>query len=252
MNGFSQTPSKSETVQLNGSTLYYEVYGDGEPLFLLHGFTRSSQSWYPFLEDYTDNFQVFLVDLKGHGKSGSFTETISLQTVAKELDDLVNYLELESIRAIGYSYGAETLFQLALLHPGLVQSMIIIGSCGSWNAKNFPNLVEYLTYENIENLPWMGKEHTSEEQIRSILNEIKNYNVTIGNEELKTIQTKTLFVLGDRDDFTSYECVLNAREHLPNSYLWIIPNTGHSAHTDQNKDAFVSFSKEFLLNDRPE
>lgn len=252
MNGFSQTPSKTETVHLNGSTIYYEVYGEGNPLFLLHGFTRTSQEWYPFVADYADDFQVYLVDLKGHGKSGPFTETISLRSVAQEIDDLVNYLELESIDAIGYSYGAETLFQLALINQGLIKSMISIGSCGSWNAEDFPNLVNYLSYKNIKNLPWMAEQHSSDQQIRSILNEIQNYDVSLSNEELKSIQTKTFFVLGDRDDFTSYECVLNAVNHIPDAYLWIIPNTGHSAHTGKNKDEFVKLSKQFLGPGLPE
>lgn len=252
MSGFSQTPSKAETVQLNGSTIYYEIYGRGNPLFLLHGFTQTSQEWHPYIADYSSDFQVYLVDLKGHGKSGPFTEKISLRSVAEEIADLANYLELESIDVIGYSYGAETMFQLALLRPGLIKSMVSIGSCGSWRADDFPNLVEYLSYENIEKLPWMAEQHNDEQQIRSILNEIQNYNVTLSDEELETIQTKTLFVLGDRDDFTSYECVLNAMNHLPNSYLWIIPNTTHSAHTDKNKDEFVRLSKQFLSPGWPE
>ena len=43
----AQTPKKSESVLINGKTLYYEIYGEGEPLFLLHGYTQSSVSWKP-------------------------------------------------------------------------------------------------------------------------------------------------------------------------------------------------------------
>jgi len=65
----AQTPQKSESVRINGTTIYYEVFGKGEPLFLLHGFTQSSKSWYPFIADYENDFSVYLVDLKGPGKS---------------------------------------------------------------------------------------------------------------------------------------------------------------------------------------
>lgn len=246
MESLSQTPKKTETVALNGINIYYEVYGKGEPLFLLHGFTQSSKSWLPYISDYEDNFEVYLVDLRGHGRSSWFTEKISLPAVAKDVDALAGYLKLEHINAIGYSYGGEVLFQLTLLHPGLVKSMIIIGSCGTWNAKEFPDFVEYLSYKNIDNLPWMREEQTNEEQIKSILAQMPNYDVSVNEKELKSIQAKTLLVLGDLDPATPLACVVKAKENLPNSYLWVLPNTAHGAHKDEHKAGFISISRKFF------
>ena len=244
--GFTQSPRKAETVQVNGGSIYYEVYGKGEPLFLLHGFTQSSQSWLPFVGDYTDDFEVYLVDLKGHGKSGMFTEKISIRSAAEDLDALIRHLNLDTINGIGFSYGGDILLQLALVHPGLIKSMILIGSCGSWDIKKFPTWVEYLSYDNIANLPWMKEQQTSEEQIRSILAQTPNYVVSVSDSEMKSIKARTLFVLGDRDDSIPLECIASARKNLPNSYLWILPNTSHGAHQDRNKDHFVTLSKTFF------
>lgn len=47
----SQTPKKSESVSINGKYIHYEIYGEGNPLFLLHGYTQSSQSWKPYVTD---------------------------------------------------------------------------------------------------------------------------------------------------------------------------------------------------------
>ncbi len=244
--GLDQTPKKAETVSLNGTTVYYEVYGEGKPLFFLHGYTQSSKSWLPYVSDYSDDYEVYLVDLKGHGKSGLFTEKLSIKSAAEDIDALIKYLKLENINAIGFSYGGEILFQLALVNPDLIKSMIIIGSCGSWNAEDFPHWVEYLSYKNIENLPWMREQQTSENQIRSILDQLVNYKVLVRDEEMKSIQTTTLFVWGDQDDSTPLECIASARKNLPNSFLWVLPNTGHSAHKDKNKTDFVRISKEFF------
>jgi len=243
---YAQTPSKMETVSLNGKDVYYEIYGKGKPLFLLHGFTQSSISWKPFISDYMNDFEVYLVDLRGHGKSGQFTEKISLKAAAGDLDALTRYLKLDSIYAVGYSYGGEVLFQLALLHPGLVKSMIIIGSCGTWDAKEFPEWVEYLSYKNLGNLPWMKEQQTSDAQIRSILDQMPDYVVSVSESELKSIKTRTLFVLGDKDDSVPLECIAFARKNLPDSFLWILPDTGHGAHKDKNKADFVKTSKEFF------
>ena len=233
-------------VTLNGTNIYYEVYGKGQPLFLLHGFTQSSKSWHPFVADYENEFEIYVVDLKGHGKSSAFTEKLSIKSVASDIDALIKYLKLDSILAIGYSYGGDVLFQLALLHPGLIKSMIIIGACGTWHAKDFPTWVEYLSYKNIANLPWMQEQQTSEMQIRSILDQVFNYNVSGSDEEMRSIQTKTLFVLGDQDDSVPLECISSARKNLPNSSLWILPNTCHRTHRDKNQTDFVRLSKEFF------
>ncbi len=244
--GFSQTPKKAEVVSLNGTDIYYEVYGKGEPLFLLHGFTQSSKSWLPFVPDYAKDFEVYLVDLKGHGKSGAFTEKLNIKAVANDVDALIKFLKLDSINAIGFSYGGDVLFQLALLNPGLIKSMISIGACGSWDIHDYPDWIEYLSYKNIGNLPWMQEEQTSEEQIRAILDQIANYTVNVSDAEMQSIKARTLFVMGDLDDSIPLEDISRVRKNLANSFLWILPNTGHRAHVDKNKIEFVRVSKEFF------
>ncbi len=244
--GFTQTPKKAEMVAINGTTVYYEVYGKGKPLFLLHGFTQSSKSWLPFVEDFSGEFEVYLVDLKGHGKSGMFKEPLSIRAAASDLDGLIRHLKIESIDAIGFSYGGDVLFQLALLNPGLIKSMISIGACGSWQASDFPAWVDYLSYKNIDNLPWMKEQQTSETQIKTILDQMVNYNVSVSEAELKSINARVLFVFGDKDDSIPLEYISVARKNLPHSFLWILPNTGHSAHKEKNKQEFVGLSKEFF------
>ena len=246
MTSVAQTPKKAETVVVNGQNIYYEVYGKGEPLFLLHAFTQSSKSWLPYVADYENNFEVYLVDIRGHGKSSWFKEDISIRSIAKDLDALVGYLKLERINGIGYSYGGDMLIQMELLHPGLIKSMITIGTCGTWHAKEFPEFLEYLSYKNIDNLPWMREQQTSEEQIKSILAQLPNYNVTVTDAELNSIQARMLIVHGDNDVATPIECVAKVKKNVPNSFLWVLPNAEHGAHKGNNKPEFIRISKEFF------
>ena len=243
---FSQTPKKSETVTLNGTSIYFEVYGKGEPLFLLHGYTQSSKYWVPYIADYVNDFEVYLIDLKGHGKSSPFTEPLSIKAAATDVEALIKYLKLDSIKAIGYSYGGDVLFQLAILQPGLIKSMVTIGACGTWNAKDYPDVTEFLSYKNIDNLKWMREQQTNETQIQAILDQLPNYQIAISEDELKSIQTKVLMVLGDHDSMISLECVSSVRRNLPTSYLWILPSSGHGAHEGKNQQQFVKTAKEFF------
>lgn len=235
MNGYSQNPKYLDTVELNGAQTYYEVYGNGSPLFLLHGFTQSSKSWLPFVPDYSNEYEVYLIDLMGHGKSSPFTENVSVSSAAAQLEALVDHLGLDSINAIGYSYGGEVLFQLALLNRDRVRSMVIVGSCGTWNAEDFPEFVEYLSYKNVSNLTWMQEQQISEERIKNILDQIPNYSVTVSDEELRSIKTKTLLVVGDNDPATPLECVIKAKTNLPNAFLWVVPNSEHRVHQGDKK-----------------
>ncbi len=243
---FSQIPKKAETAHLDGTDIYYEVYGKGKPLFLLHAFTQSSKSWLPYINDYANDYEVYLVDLKGHGRSSSFKEKVSVRSAAEDLHSLIKYLKISSIDAIGYSYGGEILYQLAIGNPNLINSMIIIGSCGTWNAKDFPEFVEYLSYQNIDNLPWVREQQTDEARVKSILDQVPNYEINIRENELKNIRTRTLLVVGDGDPATPLDCVVKTKINMPNAYLWVLPNTAHGAHKDKNKAEFVRLSKEFL------
>lgn len=245
----AQTPKKAEIVSLNGTTIYYEVHGKGEPLLLLHGYTLSTKSWMDFVSDYAKDFEVYLVDLKGHGKSGIFKETLSIKAAAMDVDVLMKHLNLTDIDVIGFSYGGDVAFQLALLHPGLIKAMISIGACGSWNAKEYPDWLESLSYKNISNLPWMRDQQMNEAQSKAILDQFPNYNVSVSAQEMKSIRAKTMFVLGDQDTSIPLECISSARANLPESYLWILPNTGHGAQEGKNKAEFVHVSKEFFKSE---
>lgn len=92
----------------------------------------------------------------------------------------------------------------------------------------------------------MHEQQTSEEQIRSILDQVVNYNVIVSEEELKTIKARTLIVVGDKEDSITFECILSAKNNIPKSFLWIVPNTDHRAHKDKNQDDFVRISKDFF------
>lgn len=248
MKGYSQSPKQADTVELKGIHTYYEVHGNGTPLFLLHGFTQSSKSWVPFITEYSNEYETYLVDLLGHGRSSPFTEKVSVKSAAQNLKDLIDYLQLDSIDAIGYSYGGEILFQLALLNPDLIKSMVIVGSCGTWNATDFPEFVEYLSYKNIENLPWMRDQQLDEGRIKNILDQIPNYSVTLSEDELRNIKSRTLLVAGDNDHATPLNCVIKSKTNIPNAFLWIVPNSGHRVHLDKNKNLFIKTSKDFLNN----
>ena len=243
---FSQSPKKSESVLVNGKSIYYEVYGEGEPLFLLHGYTLSSQSWQPYVEDFYGEYEVYLIDLTGHGKSEAFKEDLSIKSVARDLNMLAEYLKLDKIKAIGFSFGGDVLYQLALLNPSLIESMITIGAVGTWTIKDFPEYQKAFTFENRANFPWLSTSHDSDNKIRILMEQFNNYSVKMTNEELQSIQPHVLIMIGDNDEGMDLMEVARVKKNLPYSDLWILPNVAHGAHEGETKGEFIIKSKVFL------
>lgn len=246
MTTLAQTPIKSESVLINGKQIYYEMHGQGSPLFLLHGFTLSSVSWKPYVKDYMDKYQVYLVDLNGHGQSEPFKEDLNIKSVAKDLDALIKYLNLEKIKAIGFSFGGDVLYQLALLNPHLIEQMITIGAVGTWSIKDFPEYLKTFTYENRDQFPWLKTCHASDENVKALMNQFKHYIVELSDQELQSILPEVLIMIGDNDEGMDLAEAVRAKKHLPNSDLWILPNVDHGAHEGETKEEFIIKSKRFL------
>lgn len=243
---YSQNLKKSETVSVNGTNMYYEVYGEGPPLLFLHGYSLSSKSWLPYVSDFEESYQVYLIDLTGHGKSEAFKKELSIKSVAEDLNALIQYLQLEKVKAIGFSFGGDVLFQLALIDPSLIESMITIGAVGTWTVKDFPEYQEVFTYENRANFPWLSTDHSSDEQIKAIMNQFVNYTVEVSGKELQSIKPEVLIMVGDDDEGMDFEEVARVKKHLPNSDLWVLPNVAHGAHEGETKDEFIKKAKVFL------
>lgn len=242
----SQTPKKSESVLVNGKNLYYEIYGEGKPLFLLHGYTQSSKSWKPYVKDYEKEYEVYLIDLTGHGKSEPFKEDLSIKSVAEDLNSLIQYLHLENIKAIGFSFGGDVLYQLALINPSVIESMITIGAVGTWTINDFPEYLNAFTFENRNDFPWLKTSHDGDEHVKAMMNQFKNYTIKVSDEELQSIHPEVLIMIGDNDEGMDLEEVVRVKKNLPKSDLWILPNVAHGAHEGETKDEFILKSKAFL------
>ncbi len=243
---FSQVPKKSESVLINGKMIYYEMHGDGTPLFLLHGYALSSKSWKPYVKDFDKEYEVYLVDLTGHGKSEAFKEDLSIKSVAEDVNSLVHYLKLNKIQAIGFSFGGDILYQLALMNPLLIESMITIGAVGTWTVNDFPAYKKAFTFENRGNFPRLAADHGTDEKIKALMDQFLNYTVRLTNEELQDIKPEVLIILGDDDEGMDFEEVVRVKKNLPKSDLCVLPDVAHGAHEGKTKDEFILKAKAFL------
>ena len=116
---------------------YYEIHGKGEPLVLIHGLGSSTRDWELQVPAFAKQFQVFTLDLCGHGKSAKPPGPYSMAIFAKDTARLIKELGAEPAHILGISLGGMVAFQLAIDHPELVRSLIIVNSTPEMVTRTF-------------------------------------------------------------------------------------------------------------------
>src|SRR5690625_2042471 len=109
---------------INGTTYHYEVYGEGAPLVLLHGFTGSRATWSPFIEKFQGFVQLILIDLPGHGET-EIKQPFSMKQCCDDLKEMFTQLQLTSIHLLGYSMGGRIALSFAMYYPEIIRSLLL-------------------------------------------------------------------------------------------------------------------------------
>jgi pimeloyl-ACP methyl ester carboxylesterase len=115
-------------IEANGPRIYYEVHGEGEPLLLIHGGTATSQSWTSHLPAFTEHFQVFAPDSRGHGRTDNPTGELGYRVMADDVVALVGALGLQRPLVLGYSDGGQIALELGMRYPGLARALVLGGT----------------------------------------------------------------------------------------------------------------------------
>ena len=119
----------------SGAEIYYEQYGSGTPLLILHGNSQSLAVFYPFLRTFLPDFQVILMDSRGHGRSRLSVQTalhgFSTEDMADDVIALLDHLHLSSVHLLGFSDGANIGLEIACKYPERLKTLICISANAS-------------------------------------------------------------------------------------------------------------------------
>lgn len=110
--------------EVNGLSLYYETYGTGRPLILLHGGLGSGEMFGPILPELSYGHHVIAVDLQGHGRTADIDRPIDVRLMADDIAALIDHLGLDRPDLVGYSLGGGVAFHTAVRHPGKVRRLV--------------------------------------------------------------------------------------------------------------------------------
>jgi pimeloyl-ACP methyl ester carboxylesterase len=122
------TPVSSGYADVNGIRLYHEVYGQGEPLVLLHGGLMTIGEMSTLLEPLAKSRKVIAVELQGHGRTADTDRPLSFETLGNDIAALLDQLSIEKADIVGLSLGAAVGLRTAIQHPEKVRRLVVISS----------------------------------------------------------------------------------------------------------------------------
>lgn len=108
---------------INGNKIYYETYGEGEPLLLLHGNQQSIGVFKDQISEFSKYYKVIAVDTRGQGKSEAGEKAYSYDLFANDMITLLEQLKIEKTNIVGWSDGGNTGLIMAMQHPSKIKNL---------------------------------------------------------------------------------------------------------------------------------
>ena len=124
----TQTKSDNGYVTANGVKYYYEIYGKGQPLLLLHGGLGSIEMFEPDLKTLSQNRTVIAVDLQGHGRTELGNRPFLYTDMGDDMAVILKQLNYDQVDAMGYSMGGGVAFRFAVQHPEMVRRLVLVST----------------------------------------------------------------------------------------------------------------------------
>ncbi|HWF43557.1 MAG TPA: alpha/beta hydrolase [Candidatus Kapabacteria bacterium] len=121
-------PLFSGYADVNGIKLYHEIYGQGEPLVLLHGGLMTIGEMLTLLKPLAKTRKVIAVELQGHGRTADTDRPLSFETMGDDIAALLNKLDISKADIVGLSLGAAIGLRTAIHHPEKVRRLVVISS----------------------------------------------------------------------------------------------------------------------------
>lgn len=222
-------------VDINDAKIYYEEYGEGEPLIFLHGNNGSIEDFYQQIPFFAKHYRVIVLDTRGQGRSTDLTHTpYTYEEFANDLLQIIQKFNLKKVNLIGWSDGGNTALIFNSKYPELVNKIVTIGAVLN------PNGVSEELIGSLKSLANKPSENTNLRLINLMLNEP---NIT--KNELNKIQNPVLVIAGEKDEVKESH-TKEIQQNISKSELLIIPNSTHYVPFEQPKvlnEAILRFLK---------
>lgn len=241
---YGSNPEAGNYVDVNDIKVYYEIYGEGEPLLLLHGNGGSIENFIYQIPELSKHFKVITIDSRAQGRSSDSDQEISYALMASDMSEFIDKLNLGKVNVVGGSDGGNVGLELAYAHPEKVLKVVTLGA--NYSNENFlahpdnitmdpndPLIVQTSTLRqrystaaerlspNKERLPIIKK------KLEVLWEKYPNFTL----DQLKTINVPFMIVVGDHDLINIDHTILLFK-NLPKAQLFVVPGASHLVYAE--------------------
>jgi 3-oxoadipate enol-lactonase len=256
-------------IENEGTRVYWDESGRGEPLLLIMGLGSASDMWYRLLPRFAERHRTIFFDNRGVGRSDPPASPFAIADMAKDAAAVMDAAGVESADVLGFSMGGFIAQELALRYPERVRRLVLAstacgGSEGVWAAPEVLIALEAKGVKTREEGFWMTApynyhqstpralmEEDMEMTLRSPLKR-ESYQAQLqaimawegSYSRLKTLSALTLVLHGDSDLLIPTENGRILARVIPGAELVLIPGAGHRFMTDKLEEgagAILSF-----------
>ncbi|HTB26623.1 MAG TPA: alpha/beta hydrolase [Puia sp.] len=244
-------------VPVNGTKIYYEVYGKGKPIVLIHGaFYTIELNWGQLIPELSKTRKVIAIEMRGHGHTPYSDGKLNFVTLASDVETVMNHLKIDSADVAGYSMGGSVAYQLIIQSPKRVRKLVIISSTyksSGW-LPEVSNALKNLKPEYLTNSPLetaydaVAPDKTKWTNFLEQMIAFAGTSFDMGDSNIAKITSPVLIISGDNDGLDKIELMKTYQllgggvsadmGPMPKSHLAIVPSQGHVSLMMQTKTIF--------------
>ena len=240
---YGDNAAASGTFEHDGATLYYETYGAGEPLLLVHGNGGSIGGFSAQIEHFKAHYKVIAMDSREQGKSTGSDAPITYEQMTDDLDALLDHLKTGPADVVGWSDGGIEALLLGIRHPDKVKKLVAMAANLNPSSKAVQPAILDVVKEAVKEFPpGFAETPDGKKQMKLINLLLKQPNILPA--DLGKITAPTLILAGDHDLIRT-EHTVEIFNALPSGELGIFPNSTHAAPYN-NSDLFNATIDRFL------
>lgn len=236
---YGSNPAAGNYADVNGISIYYEIYGEGEPLLLLHGNGGSISGFMYQIPELSKHFKVIAVDSRAQGRSTDSDQEITYALMASDMSELIDKLGLGKVNVVGWSDGGNTGLELAYAHPEKTMKIVALGA--NYTNENWMAPPDSVVMDPDDPLITRASEMMKKvlnetvtlspdtsrlPVIRKKLDDLMMYYPNFTPGQLRTINVPFLIIAGDHDAI-NLDLTVSLYNNLPKAELFIVPHASH-------------------------
>jgi pimeloyl-ACP methyl ester carboxylesterase len=222
---YGSNPAVGKYISTRSIKFYYEVYGKGQPLLLIHGNGGSISAFKYQIPYFSKYYKVIGVDSRAQGKSADYGDSLTYEMMADDLNAVLDSLHVDSAYVIGWSDGGINGLLLALRHPEKVRKLAETGANLIPDTSVFDPAGNASLDASIADLRSHQMDKKAKNQYKLL--HMMQIEPNIPSTSLRNIKCPVLVIGGDHDVILPFH-TLEIFNNINQAYLWILPNSGHA------------------------